>query len=916
MLQASKFQAHFNSVLTDRLLLHLHSNFQDVPDKERDLLVKLMFKSITLLLEHLETLLGDVNNYAIQDLDERRRECKQLKLNIFVFCTLIDYLEKRSGDTVIAEVGKKGKGKKKTKEIASEWDKCREKSIFILSKIFTQTLQWLFNPQVVDEDFVTYVMNVNWKLFENATNKQKELINSTTIIFGTGIERYKQAFNFKTAVVNLLQNKENLVNNVVNLVELITRDYNQNQLISDIVEEVYEMDKQLLVKNAVGPRALSQFIGDLSERCARQFISAVPALLGLLDDEPYMLRNGALTAIGSILLSELSEENMSEEKKVIRNQLLDKLEDHIYDITSFTRGKTVAVWKRLCECSKIPLSRIDRVVELIVERLMDKASYVRKQSIQFLTVFIEVNQYTLKLSNELLQEIFEKEKAKLEAIVRPKKSRSKAQSEAGSQEKEADENAANSQKDENDENEESSQKKSGDDVPMEGEEENKENLDETIIDEDFAPKPDLLNRRRSSATGGEPEEDLLTYDKQRCIVKYLENCMKISEQITIALPRVFCMLYSKSLTDVQEAIDFFVTASEYDVHGSVDGIRKMLGLIFCSEKSVRDALKKAYIRIYMESPVYNNLSLRHKAIMVAKRLTILVRDATVGEVASLEELLSQLMQENKIESKLIQVLWERFTKTIPNTTDEEARIAIHLISMLASAESVIVRQNLDTVMEHGLRESEQLDFYLVQNCCKALEKVIQDRGKIDTKCVPFKLPSDHPLFVRLTELVLNHVCDYDEDGYVAMCCHIIKVIYLLGEHPNRLAEYLLRSLLKIVLEQTESQFDDESQQAKRWINSELLSRFFYILGEVAQNVMLFIEIDIATEIKKANQLKSERKECKTPSRRKSMAKKNDGDDLAEDMGLIGAAADEETEFLNHICNNEIVHSKFYSPFRF
>jgi len=894
-------------------------NFKDVTDNDRNLLVKLMYRSISLLLEHLETLLGDVNNYAIQDLDERKRECKQLKLNIFVFCTLIDYLEKKSTDTVV-EIAGKGKGNKKKKEQTTEWDKCRDKSVYILSKIFTLTLQWLFNPQVVEEDFVIYVMNISWKLFENATNKNKEVINSTTIIFGTGIERYKQAFNFKTAVVNLLQNKESLGNNIVTLVDIITKDYHQNQLIADICEEIYEIDKQLLMKNAIGPKALSQFMIDLAEKCPKQFVSAVPSLLLLLDDEPYQLRNGALSAMGSILLSELSEENMSEEKKIIRNQLLDKLEDHIYDVTSFTRGKAVSVWKRLCEFSKIPLSRIDRVVELIVERLMDKASYVRKQSIQFLTVFIEVNQYTLKLSNELLQEIFEKEKAKLHAIVRPKRQKKSIDQNNTSKRKSSqdeqtgsEENNENSEKEEeNDENEPKRVKKENGEQEEEEEEmeteENKENLDDTIIDEDFAPKMDLLNKKSSDNNGQADDNDLLSYDKQRCVVKYLENCIKISEQIKIALPRVFCMLYSKSLTDIQEAIDFFVTASEYDVHGSVDGIRKMLGLIFCSEKSVRDALKKAYIRIYMDSSIYNNLSLRHKALMVAKRLTILVQDATVGEIASLEELLSQLMQENKIESKLIQVLWERFTKTIPNTTDEESRIAIHLISMLACAESVIVRQNLDTIMEHGLKESEQIDFYLVQNCCKALERVIEDRGKIDTKKTPFKLPTDHPLFIRLSELVLNHVCDYNEEGYVPMCCHIIKVIYLLSEHPNRIAENLLRNLLKVITDRTESLFDDENQQSKKMINSELLSRFFYILGEIAQNVMLFIEIDVSTEIKKRNQLKSQKQECKTPSRRKTISKQNDDDgDLAEEMGLTGAAADEETEFLNHICNHEIVY---------
>lgn len=884
-----------------------------------------MYKSIALLLEHLETLLGDVNNYAIQDLDERKKECKQLKLNIFVFCTLIDYLEKKSTDTVV-NVGR-GKAADKKKQI-TEWDRCKDKSVFILSKIFALTLQWLFNPQVVEEDLVICVMNVSWKLFENATSKDKEVINSTTVIFGTGIERYKQSFNFKNAVVNLLQNKENLVNNLVTLVNTITKDYNQNQLISDICEEIYEIDKQLLVKSAIGPKSLSQFITDLAEKCPRQFVSAVPSLLLLLDDEPYMLRNGALSAMGSVILSELSEENMSEEKQLIRNQLLDKLEEHIYDITSFTRGKAVHVWKRLCEFSKIPLSRIDRVVELIVERLMDKASYVRKQAIQFLTVFIEVNQYTLKFSNDFLQEIFETEKAKLEAITRPKHNKSKGKNlskiKSSQDEEENDEEMNAEANQENEEENDENKKDNGYDDEMEvDDEEDKENLDKTLIDENFAPKMDILNKNRKSTSdpqsssqqneNEQSDSNLLTYDKQRNVVKYLENCIKISVQLKIALPRVFSMLQSKSLTDIQEAIDFFVTASEYDVHGSVDGIRKMLGLIFSSEKSVRDALKKAYLRIYMESSVYNNLTLKHKAILIAKRLTILVQDAKVGEIASLEELLSQLMAENKIDSKLIQVLWERFTKTIPNTTQEESRIAIHLISMLANAESVIVRQNLDTILEHGLKECEQLDFYLIENCCKALEKVIQDRGKIELKKTPFKLPSDHPLFNRLTELVLNHVTDFEQGGYIPMCCHIIKVIYLLSEHPNRIAEHLLRSLIKTVFEQTSTNFDDDTEQTKRTINSELLSRFFYILGEVAQNVMLFIEIDIATEIKKRNQLKTQKNEAKTP-RRKSMAKKDqdNDDDLAEDMGLVGAAADEETEFLNHICNDEIVYSKFFS----
>lgn len=57
------------------------------------------------------------------------------------------------------------------------------------------------------------------------------------------------------------------------------------------------------------------------------------------------------------------------------------------------------------------------------------------------------------------------------------------------------------------------------------------------------------------------------------------------------------MLLSKINNDVVEAVDFFTTAYLFGIKDTTSGMRKMLSLVWSSDKEKREAVTKAYIRV-------------------------------------------------------------------------------------------------------------------------------------------------------------------------------------------------------------------------------------------------------------------------------------------------------------------------------
>lgn len=86
-------------------------------------------------------------------------------------------------------------------------------------------------------------------------------------------------------------------------------------------------------------------------RLAPNLLPYISLIQDFLDDESYLMRNSILYIYGEIIVKVLNQEATSNDLKLkqMRNELLDTLTEHLMDVHSTTRSKTLQIWKKINE---------------------------------------------------------------------------------------------------------------------------------------------------------------------------------------------------------------------------------------------------------------------------------------------------------------------------------------------------------------------------------------------------------------------------------------------------------------------------------------------------------------------------------------------------------------------------------------
>jgi condensin complex subunit 1 len=79
-------------------------------------------------------------------------------------------------------------------------------------------------------------------------------------------------------------------------------------------------------------------------------------------------------------------------------------------------------------------------------------------------------------------------------------------------------------------------------------------------------------------------------------------------------------------------------------------------------------------------------------------------------------------------------MWEMFSLKLANTTPEESRSALMLLTMAAQIEPNIITDNLDVLIKVGLGSRAQTDLLLARDTCRAFLAIKQDSTKDIDKC--------------------------------------------------------------------------------------------------------------------------------------------------------------------------------------
>jgi len=924
----------------------------------------------------VESLAAVLNSRQLLESDERVTNLNCMKMMLYLFCQLVEMVDMEQGSMVDAVTGAKQKGKKKAKDddFTWDWDQERLRAVTLLYNLVQLNLNTLFDPPMMEEEVINLIASAMFKILENpvmAFQNKRDVRLSIMQVLGTVNKKYNYTLSCSLKFVQHLKHFEHLVSVLGQATEVLVKDFNCTSMVMELVREISRIDTKELARDTSGTRSYSLFLVDLAERLPEFMKPSISLLTTHLDGESYSMRKCVLGVMGEIVAKVLSGEDLDENGKDDRDSFLDCLEDHMHDIHAHVRSHVLQIWGKLCKDKCIPLARQHHVLELAAGRLQDKSSNVRKAAVQLLTTLLESNPFAAKLQTEELELKLKEEDAKLkemapeEAVdpvehwnnmeskvkegikkildsdddLEPEKVWEKAtvgeicERISGFLDKNAFGKALSLLKDAQNEipdeaifklealvepmEESASDDKSDEEKSDDDDENGKKPKDENeaehfvklfkqiFFEVKRTPEPSMSQSQNQS------QDEL---NKQRMLVQYLTDSVKFSKIIHKSLPIVAQLLGSKQSTDILEAIDFFVSAFEFGVLNAMIGVRRMLALIWSREATIKDAVVGAYKRLYIN--VESN-SVRSASAAIAQNLIALVVGATLGELTSMEKLVSEFVASKDIGKGVFTVLWEYFTAVLPGTNPEDSRAAITLLGMCALSEVSIITSNIQVIVDHGLGDRGQMDFRLAQHSCQALLRMVPTKLKQDDPNPPTKFEIDHQIFQKLEKLLVEGIELKKDEHYLPMAKNALMVIYQLGESPDTFASDIIKKICRKIRAKQDVTVGGDFK-----VENYILSRLFFLLGQVALSQLNYLDVNVFNELKRRNHLRElkaekdkkekkdlEKKKAKRTSllRTTAMETPRNSNPEEDDMGCVGAEADDaEAEFIRHVCEKEIL----------
>ncbi|XP_033731463.1 condensin complex subunit 1-like, partial [Pecten maximus] len=769
---------------------------------QRDLAHELKEDAWELVVNIAKSLSNDLANILEDEppvAEEKRNSLNMVKMVCYLLCQYMEMLDaddsKPSATQLVNAKGRAKTSKMKKASTGMDWDEERGVGLKALLHLVSLNLHRLWDPPIPDEEFVNLVTNCCYKLFENPGMSYASAMETRQVmnrILAVMVKSYNHSLGCSLKLVQLVQHFEHLAVPLAQTLQVITEEFGVKTVLCEITREIGRLAPEDAAKDSSGTRNCSTFLVEIADRIPAYVLPNMSLLLCHLDSEPYIMRNCVLGVIGEILMKVLNKDSLDDKTKATRDQFLDNLEDHVHDTNAYVRSKCLQIWIAIVNEKCLPLSRQVSLTTLVVGRLQDKSSSVRKQALQLITNLFKCNPYAAKFSVKELEQSYESEAEKLKQMMREDVENGgqgnpmmeKLETEWQTMEIKINEalldegESQDTEKAESgDEEEEGSQKQIKTSDAVITDEDNLDSVTARVMSllkeekwcathklmtamvmtypdssKEASQESERTDSQESSQEDGtniiqclkklflrqksinlELSEDAIhsqmsedqcgavsDMSKQQVLVWYLRDTLAFGVETEKAFPIICRLLGSENVSDVLGAVDFFVTGFKFGLSSAMQGVRRMLPLIWSKESGVKDAVVDAYKKMYL-SPEGN--SQRACALAIVKNLTALSYGVTIGDLTSLEGLMMELMKTGDLNSTVMKILWERFTLKIPDTSAEDSRSAILLLSMAAGADNTVVRSNINVMVSEGLGPRAESDFILARDTCLALLKL-------------------------------------------------------------------------------------------------------------------------------------------------------------------------------------------------
>ncbi|KAF6776803.1 hypothetical protein AHF37_03696 [Paragonimus kellicotti] len=896
-----------------------------------------------------------------------------LKMHVYLLCQFVDVFENElnahAKSTASVKAGRaksrgRGNGRVRTTtatdaepgelDLSMDWICECEKAVGVLDQLCRLQLNKLWDPPVAEEDFVNLPANCCYKLLENRAMASSVNVRlAITSLLASLVRRYGHSIACCVKLTQLLQCFPHMVNCLLAFVRSFMEEENIVGVVRELLKEICSYNGADLERDAQTTQNFSSFLLEVANAYPTLAQSILPLLRPRLDEDPYQMRNCVLGIIGEVLSSFARREHLDPKESLQRDRLMDLLQEHIHDINGYVRAKALQIWYAIVSTRGLPVRRQSQFTSLLVGPLgamMDVSSFARRYACKTLTAMVLQSPAT-KLTPEELQQVLNKETKRLENLeellgkVCPYEDNGEPsllelenvnheQTNQIHAEKPKWPHQAGANGDLDDPYPNGN--KSGlSDASNEGMEEDLERplpIDGTEFDATAAleaaihsaaaiashtPSTTRTPLRSTSVAHAELSAEA---QRQRACVAYLQETLAFSSLVHVAIRDFQTMLASKTLTDVTEAIDFFVTAKHAGVRGLEAGIQQIFVHIWSQDEPIRKAVIEAFRKLYLQTdpdePLGPRMDLTQEtADIIVTNLSRFIREADVGSMVSVERIIQELTCSDQLNPNLCSHFWRRFVSSATqNTPDskEDVKSMLLILKMMVKPGPAEFDKHMDTLIQYGLdmnSDPGKVDLERVKFTCDVLQRMVPrikpDKSTNHPKgsTEPFRLPTTHLLFTRLRSILIGSVSNGQQNMWIPMMEQAIGTIYDLAESPETIVANVISSIADKLIRKVSPKptdtlqptpegpapfacehvavTDDEIPELLKEIKEDperlvdsihlvcpsfYLSRFLALAGHCCLKQLVHLESTVLTELKRRAALKEERDAKAKPSK--------------------------------------------------
>ncbi|CAL0299316.1 unnamed protein product [Lupinus luteus] len=784
-------------------------------------LVESLRSNFSVLLPNVDSLSRvSHNDDEVPVLDRVASHRNAFKIYTFFLLHIVLAEESNNASKVVA-----ASTRKKQPVNSWNWEPQRARILNLIANSLEINLGLLFGSSDPDESYLSFITKNAFSMFENATLlKDADAKDALCRMIGACSTKYHYMAQSCASIMHLIHKYDFVVTHIADSVVGAEKKYADGSLATSLVREIGRANPKDYVKDTVGAENVGRFLVELADRLPKLISTNIGILVPHFGGESYKIRNALVGVLGKLIAKAFKDADGEVSSKSIRlrtkQAMMEILLERCRDVSAYTRSRVLQVWAGLCEEHSISIGLWNEVAEVAAGRLEDKSAMVRKSALNLLIMMLQHNPFGPQLrivSFEATLDQYKKKLKEFDPALPSEGVTDDLQSVASNFDDDGEVDNLNSEI---------------------AAKEQQDSLTDTCMSQ-----TEEVNLQYNNLP------DVGNLEQTRALVASLEAGLRFSKCIEASMPTLVQLMASSSATDVENTILLLMRCKQFQIDGSEECLRKMLPLVFSQDKSIYEAVENAFHTIFIQK----------NPVETAKNLLSLATDSNIGDLASLEFIVSALVSKGEISPSTISALWDFFCFNVGGTTAEQSRGALSVLCMVAKTPTGVLGSHLQDIIDIGFGRWAKVDPLLARTACLAIQRLSEEDKK--------KLLANSS--IRIFAILQSLITGFGLPGNIwyAATDKAIAAIYSIHPTPETIAADMIKKSLSSVFNNgggdLQSENDTISGSIPVTVQVEKLSRCLFLISHIAMNQLVYIE-SCARKIQKQKNMK-EKKEIENQS---------------------------------------------------